>query len=366
MAGEAGSERIDFIQALRGIAAMAVVMYHVNIWIAGPAFLDIGPRMFENGAAGVDLFFVISGFIMVHTTWRSPGGGRNATRFFAKRLARIWPVYMIATLAYFFAAGEVTRNLLRYRGLWALGRAFVFYPARPGPPFFGWSPNGVGWTLNYEIWFYVLFALALLAGRRRWYVLCGLFVAFLVVIPYAYTGTVSANAYFNYDMAPALLNLLGNSMVWEFLAGCAIGAIYRSKLRFHNVEILKAVGILAITVVVWQQLSQEWSGQGMTGWGPAIIVMVLALALWNKQSPIKVPSWLLWLGDISFSLYLWHRVAQLGLQRLVPKAHPTLHGGFGFVIATTVTALVLAHFSYRYLELGLSKHVRDWMLRRIG
>jgi exopolysaccharide production protein ExoZ len=365
MAGE-GSERIDFIQALRGIAAMAVVMYHVRVWIAGPAFLDIGPRVFENGAAGVDLFFVISGFIMVHTTWRSPGGGRSAAQFFAKRLARIWPVYVIASIAYFFATGTATKWLATGKGLLGFAQSLVFYPGRHGAPFFGWSPNGVGWTLDYEIWFYVLFALALLAGRRRWFVLCGLFVAVLVVIPYAYTGTVSADAYFNYDMSPSLLNLLGNSMVWEFLAGCAIGAIYRSNLRFQNVELLKAFGILAITAVVWQQLSQEWNGQGLTGWGPAIIVMVLALALWNKQSPIKVPAALLWLGDISFSLYLWHRVAQLGLQRLVPQAHPTLHGGFGFVIATTVTALVLAHFSYRYLELGLSKHVRGWMLRRIG
>ncbi|CAN5290132.1 hypothetical protein BH11MYX1_BH11MYX1_52280 [soil metagenome] len=75
---------------------------------------------------------------------------------------------------------------------------------------------------------------------------------------------------------------------------------------------------------------------------------------------------LLWLGDISFSLYLWHRVAQLGLLRLLPDSMPSLHGGFGFVIGTTVVALVFAHFSYHYLELGLSKHVRRWLLRGIG
>jgi exopolysaccharide production protein ExoZ len=359
------NERIEFVQALRGIAAMAVVMYHVRVWIAGPAFVDIGPRLFENGAAGVDLFFVISGFIMVHTTWASPGGGRNAARFFAKRFARIWPVYIIAALAYIVAAGEIHKWFATGDGLATFGKSLVFYPGKHGPPFFGWTPNGVGWTLNYEIWFYVLFAVAMLGGRRRWYVLCGLFVAFLVVIPYSYTGNVSPDAYFSYDMFPSLLNLLGNSMVWEFLAGCAIGAVYRSGIRIQSRELLGTLAVLAVTAVIWQQLSTEWSRQGLTGWGPLMIVMVLALALWDKQSPIKVHPWMLWLGDISFSLYLWHRVAQLGIQRILPASHPSLEGGFGFVIGTTVAALVLAHFSYYYLELGLSKHVRHWLLRGI-
>ncbi|CAN5290195.1 hypothetical protein BH11MYX1_BH11MYX1_52290 [soil metagenome] len=272
------NERIDFVQALRGIAALAVVMFHVRIWIAGPAFLDIGPRLFDNGAAGVDLFFVISGFIMVHTTWGSPGGGRNAARFFAKRLARIWPVYLVAAVAYLTATGELHRSFALKSGLVRFGKSLAFYPDKGGAPFFGWTPNGVGWTLNYEIWFYVLFALAMLAGRRRWYVLCGLFVAFLVVIPYAYTGTVSADAYFNYKMFPRLLRLLGNSMVWEFLAGCAIGAIYKSAIRIKSRELAATFAVLAVTAVIWQQLSTEWARQGLTGWGPLLIVMVLALA----------------------------------------------------------------------------------------
>ncbi|MEO6775066.1 MAG: acyltransferase [Kofleriaceae bacterium] len=367
MAAPASSnERIEFIQALRGIAALAVVMFHVRIWIAGPAFLDIGPRLFENGAAGVDLFFVISGFIMVHTTWEARGGIRNAARFFAKRFARIWPVYVVAALAFVLATGEAHKWFATSDGLATYGKSLVFYPGKHGPPFFGWTPNGVGWTLNYEIWFYVLFAVAMLAGRRRWYLLCGLFVAFLIVIPYAYTGTVSANAYFSYDMVPSLLNLLGNSMVWEFLAGCAIGAIYKSGFRIQSREFLGTFAVLAVTATIWQQLSMEWNRQGLTGWGPMMMILVLALALYDKRSPIRVHPWLLWLGDISFSLYLWHRVAQLGILRLLPEAHPSLHGGFGFVIGTTVVALVLAHFSYRYLELGLSKHVRRWLLRRIG
>lgn len=360
-----GGERLDFVQALRGIAAIAVVMYHARLWIVGPGFSDAGDRLFRNGAAGVDLFFVISGFIMVHTTWHSPGGVRNAGRFLARRLARIWPVYVIATFAFIVAEGSVWHWLTTRSGLLHLGKAFVFYPVAPGgAPFFGWTPNGVGWTLDYEIWFYLLFAIALVAGRRRWAVLVGLFTLFLVAVPRLYTGHVDADAYFEYQMSPVILRLAASSMVWEFLAGAAIGAIYRSRLRIENRAVLGAFAAMAMTAVLWQHFAGH-GHHGMVGWGPALIVMVLALALWNKASPISVPRPLLWLGDVSFSLYLVHRIAQRGVDRLVPPPESVV-GGVGFVLMTTGIALVLAQLSYRYLEAGIAERFRRWLLRRLG
>ena len=356
-------ERIEFVQALRGIAAMAVVMFHGRIWISGPTFLDAGNRIFLNGAGGVELFFVISGFIMVHAAWHRPGGVRGAVQFFARRLIRIWPVYVIATFALLVAEGTLHEFLATRSGLLHLAKAFVFYPGKHGPPFFGWAPNGVGWTLNYEMWFYFLFALALLGGRRwRWSLLVGWFGLFLVVVPLIYTGHTSWDAYFSYDMKPAILNLAANSFIWEFLGGVAIGMIYHSKIRIRNRELLGTFAILAVTAVVWQQLSDEWKHHGMIGWGPGMIVMVLALALWDKAYPIKVPRPLLWLGDVSFSLYLVHRIPQLGVPRMIPIEHASLGYGAGLLIATTVLALVLAHFSYRYLEQGLSTRIRIWLL----
>lgn len=361
-----GAERVEFIQALRGIAALAVVMFHARVFITGPAFLGAGDRLFENGAAGCDLFFVVSGFIMVHTTWGSPGGPRVAARFLARRFARIWPVYVIATLAFLVAEGSLIATLTAQGPALRLAKAFVFYPGRPhGPPFFGWTPNGVGWTLDHEVWFYLLFAISLLAGRARPVALASLFALFLVAVPFAVTGQVHASAYHDYAMSPVVLDLAACSMGWEFLAGALIGAIYRSDLRPGNRELLATFAILSVTAVVWQQLSQEWNRHGITGWGPAMIAMVLALALWNQRRPIAPPRALIWLGDISFSLYLVHRIPQVAVPRLVPDAHHTLASGVGCVVATTVIALVLAHYSRRYLERGLAERFQRWLLRRI-
>src|SRR5688572_26949281 len=148
---------------------MLVVLYHPRDLVNGPQWLDLGNRLFGNGAVGVDLFFLISGFIMVQVTVNAGRSVRDVADFLARRVARIWPVYAVATLVavalhprgLFY--GITTASQLR-----AIGKALIFYPqSADGAPFLGYAPHTVGWTLNYEMWFYVLFAIALFAGRWR-------------------------------------------------------------------------------------------------------------------------------------------------------------------------------------------------------
>jgi exopolysaccharide production protein ExoZ len=360
----AGTDRIEVIQALRGIAALAVVLFHARIWIDGPVFNNAG-RLFKNGAAGVDLFFIVSGFIMVHSTWDVRGGGRDAIRFLAKRTARIWPVYVVTTIVFVAATGTLLAWFTTEAGLVGMGKALVFYPINPtAPPFFDSTPNEVGWTLNYEMWFYVLFAASLLFGKRRWWALAALFGVFLVAIPFVLgSKPPSLHAYTNYGMSCGLLNLAASPLVWEFLAGVGIGLLYRSEIRIRSRWLLATLAMSSVALVLLQQLSRVWSRHGLTGWGPALILMALLLVLWNRESPLRVPRWLLWLGDVSFSLYLVHRIPQLVLGRVIPPDHPTLVGGISFVIITTALALVLAQLSYRYLERGLAESFRRWLVR---
>jgi exopolysaccharide production protein ExoZ len=355
-ASQHGHSRLDFIQALRGLAAFGVVMYHEKFLINGPDYSDAGDRLFGWGAAGVDLFFVISGFIMVHTTARSDGSLRYTLEFLCKRLARIWPVYVIWMLVYVAFVESVPRLGI------ALARAIVFYPqSASGPPFFGGAPNGVGWTLNYEVWFYVLFAASLLAGRWRWNALAALMIAFGIAIPLALTGGVNTSAYGFYALPSALLRLAANPLMWDFAAGVAIALVYRSRFQIRNARVLGLVLVLALTVEVWQLGSGYRQGYGFFAWGSPIAVSVLAIALWNKHRPIAVPRALVWLGDVSFSLYLLHRIPILLALRL-PRE---LVGGFPHVIGTIALSLVLADLSARYLERGLAEWVRDRLLSRV-
>jgi hypothetical protein len=344
-----------------------VLCFHARGLISGPTYLDLGERLFLNGAAGVDLFFVISGFIMVHTTWTSDGSAAYTLRFFCRRLARIWPVYAVVTLVYLAVRNGPSRIVTSTDSLLKLAKALVFLPRSDyGAPFFGYAPLDVGWTLNYEVWFYLLFGAAMLAGRWRWQATGALFALFMLALPRLLTGHVTGDAYESYGLHPGLLNLAGNPMIWEFLAGVAIGLVLRSRFRIRSRELLGSFVAISVGAVLWQFFSGYERGHGPLHWGLPLALMVLALALYNQQRAIRVPGWLKWLGDVSFSLYLVQRIPQVAFPRQVtdPEYASRLTGG-GYFVASTMASLILAHWSYRLLERGLAERVRIWLLGQL-
>ncbi len=134
------------IQCLRGLAALAVVLLHLG-W--GPPFLA--------GHAGVDVFFVISGFIMMHTGQREPTPGV----FLAARARRVLPLWWLVVL--------LTAAWTRDNALWRVLASLALWPTRR------WDGEwqfivGPGWSLAYEAGFYLVFAAALLLPpRQRFY-----------------------------------------------------------------------------------------------------------------------------------------------------------------------------------------------------
>jgi len=162
-----GSGALMSIQAARGIATFVVIVAHVQLYVAGKMNLpDLMPFYGVVGAA-VDSFFVVSGFIMVYASERlfgQPGGMRI---FFLRRLARILPMYWITTTV------VVTYLIATYGNLEAAGAplsyvaaSYFFIPiARPDG--YGTPVHGVAWTLNYEMFFYMLFGCFVFLTRRR-------------------------------------------------------------------------------------------------------------------------------------------------------------------------------------------------------
>jgi exopolysaccharide production protein ExoZ len=148
------------IQYLRALAALSVVWGH-SLYIVPGIAERLGPSWF--GPAGVDLFFVISGFIMVVTT---AGGDVTPQKFLALRIIRVVPLYWLATLAWIgFVAFEGTFTNPHPPA--AIAKSLLFVPyISPGSPSGVWPILQNGWTLNYEMFFYVLFALSLAAPAR--------------------------------------------------------------------------------------------------------------------------------------------------------------------------------------------------------
>ncbi|MBY0143632.1 acyltransferase, partial [Methylorubrum populi] len=159
------------MQGLRALAALMVVVHHAQneaMILAGRTGTDFVPRHGLPWPAGVDIFFVISGFIIVHAAAPLYGRPGARGRFVAHRIARLVPLYWLVTGLY-LALGLAAPALLSGEGgppdAARILASFLFWPmARPDGAVL--PLYGLGWTLNYEMAFYALFALGLGFSRR--------------------------------------------------------------------------------------------------------------------------------------------------------------------------------------------------------
>ncbi len=147
------------LQVLRVMAAVLVLITHSGFYVSER--LDHSFKYWETGAAGVDLFFVISGFVMVYSSVKLIGDRRGWLVFSQRRIIRIVPMYWLATtvkLVVMVLAGEFVLHA-RF-SLLDTSMSYLFLPTRnsDGNLF---PLLGVGWTLNFEMLFYLLFAVAL-------------------------------------------------------------------------------------------------------------------------------------------------------------------------------------------------------------
>ncbi|WP_420409038.1 acyltransferase family protein [Hoeflea sp.] len=275
------------VQYLRVAAALVVMLFHISVlsqetWELDPAQVDY------VGAAGVDLFFVISGFIMAMIVARS-GDRFSARDFWLRRIARVVPAYWVITLFVFMLA-LVLPSLFNSTtaSVPHLLASLSFLAVDSGSGHTG-PLLVVGWTLNYEMFFYLVVALtAGLLGdeslSKTSAVLCGL-VAFGLVFQPAHQTLM-------FYSDPILLEFVFGIMVfraWRKSDGAAFGVL--SWFAF-------VLG-MALLAVQWERPLTDWR---MFFWGiPAMAVLYGGLGVLRFSSPVLAR-----LGDWSYALYLTH------------------------------------------------------------
>ena len=197
--------QIASIQILRFVAALAVAVAHLQGDLRRLSLPTL-PDGFVIGAVGVDLFFVISGFVIVYSSENLFGRSDAPLYFFLRRAARIWPMYAAFTLA-------ITAHLLyRYGTLEIAGHSWASLAASlafiPFVNLHGTTTPiyGVGWTLNFEMFFYLLFA-CLVWLPRLWATTAAATVLLTLVL----AGRL--------EMIPGPYNLLTSTIVLEFAYG---------------------------------------------------------------------------------------------------------------------------------------------------
>jgi len=328
------------LQILRFVAAMLVVVMHTSeaylLRIEGTS----GSQYWDGGAAGVDLFFVISGFVMALSTARIPAGSAarlNAAWVFMKRrFVRIAPLYwfylLLKTALVLALPALALRTSIDPEHLLA---SLLFVPAM--------SPWGliqpvlpVGWTLNFEMLFYGVFALGIALGLARiWFtlVLLGLVFAAGQLFPEI-----------------TLLRFYSQTLIFEFVLGIAVAQIYM-KYRAAAPEAglgMIAAGAVVMFLVDWGVDADRFSTWGI---GAALIVMgAVWLEPWIAGS--KNAPRLSFLGDASYSIYLSHTFIVPGAVLLLKSVG--VESPLVVMLTVCILVVVAGCYSYVWLERPLT------------
>ncbi|WP_175104383.1 acyltransferase family protein [Pararobbsia alpina] len=300
--------RLDFIQALRGIAALGVVICHARWFLHDTPNWDSANRYLIWGAGGVDLFFIISGFIMVYATRNFDGSPSYVRNFGIKRFAKIWPPYAVATIIWLLV-GRGSGYLSEYHT--NLIKSLLFIPFDSSRPLYLGSEQttlSVGWTLNYEAYFYVAFGLSMLFKKLRWVVFSGWMLFFLIALPSIYdVGTLDPLAQMGFRSS--YLSMMTNPIIWNFLIGVILGHFYLTEKLPLPRPLAWSIALLALTICLWGYVGNFWAVDGIKGWGGYSAALVLGLAVLAKTENLRVPRVLVTLGNMSFTLYLTHEIA---------------------------------------------------------
>jgi exopolysaccharide production protein ExoZ len=270
---------IHSIQYLRGLAACAVVCFHVSEQFGGS---------FDVGAAGVDVFFVISGFIMWVTTAGRPA---DPWRFMGRRITRIVPLYWIVTLL--TAAGILLKPQFFYGHFFSVANfvgSLFFLPVLQEDAL---HPIVIqGWTLCYEMMFYLVLTLVLfLEERWRFRVLVGALVAMVAlhfVLPAGYARAFT------------------DPVVIEFAAGVVVGRLWLQGARLPFGAALAMAGAGFLLLAAGPHFDADLPRA--LRWGLPAALIVAGAVFAERARPFKPAALPTFLGDASYSIYLWHVV----------------------------------------------------------
>jgi peptidoglycan/LPS O-acetylase OafA/YrhL len=301
------------LQACRALAALLVVLYHTSGSIfALPKYFGCKPcgDLFDFGGAGVDFFFVLSGFLIAHVHAGDLGQPQQLRAYLWKRLSRIYPTYwavLLLVLPVFLLAPRLATGR-QGEPLVILG-SFLLLPLPDAGPVLV-----VAWTLSHELLFYLLFAT--LIASRRWG--AAVFTAWLMLLAAGVCGRLDG---FPWTFLASPYNL-------EFLAGLLLGlkASRERKLPDSSRESGSLCSRLAVllgtAIFLTTGMIDVYAGplglyEHVLGYGSGSVLALAGLIEAERSGRLCPPRLLTFLGDASYSIYLTHFPALSVLAKLV-------------------------------------------------
>jgi len=291
-------KKLRSIQVLRGLAAIGVVLYHMLViekkYAGGDHFL---PGLFRLGQSGVDLFFVISGFVMVTVIHRE-GRENRPLDFLVHRFSRIYPnywFYFFVTLAVWWLQPSLVNA--SQGGQFNFFRSFFLIPSATLPLVL------IAWSLIYEVYFYLIFSLLVGVDRLRLLISLLLWLLFLVNINLFPGATVSP-----------ITALILSPYAIEFIMGALAALLLSSNVIQRLPRVVFIVLSVLVPIVVPFLFGHYYSPNGAAGnlfrqtivFGIAYSIWVLSMVSVERRYTLSFHPFLVRMGDISYTIYLSH------------------------------------------------------------
>lgn len=343
--------KLQNVQALRGVAVLAVVFFHLIIIEKRYGGSDtVLPYWFEFGMFGVDLFFVISGFVMVTVTQGKFQNPRQAGLFLYHRVSRIYPLYWVYTtlalLVFLIMPGWVNSS---QGGRVDVLASYLLLPDELLPLV------QVGWTLIHEMYFYLVFFVLMLILPERF-----LFIGLLV------WGVVIA--IFGRSFGSPTYNLVFHPLTVEFIVGCLLAVHYHKsravKLNGLVLVIIACLGMVA--AILGYANFQAQTGFPPEGWWRVLYygipaVLIVFCITHAERNEVVLPNFLIQVGNASYSIYLSHLFTINVVGRLwqIVAVDSVVDNVFALLVAFGLVLLV-GFLSYRLIEIPLLKLSRKF------
>lgn len=282
--------KLKNIQFLRGISALLVCCFHFKNSLNFNDF-NWGDLLFNKGSIGVPIFFVISGFIMVYT---SKNINLNHSKihlivdFLIKRVIRIVPLYYLLTFAWIFLGGSL---LAYFQGdlvnrLW---HSLLFLPQKEFPILY------LGWSLNYEMFFYFIFALSFFFTTKRYYFIILFFTAAIVL------GQI-------FKPRTSFFKIISDPINLYFVNGIVLGLL----LKYIEFSKKTSLAFLTLSTISFVLLLLNFIPENLTWMHyPIVTSFVLSFLILDQNFKSSPHPFLVYLGDISYSIYLSHPFVEI-------------------------------------------------------
>jgi exopolysaccharide production protein ExoZ len=301
---------LNLIQVLRGIASLLVVFFHTTVNDTALLDKDFCFGFFSFGKAGVDIFFVLSGFIITYTSLQALKTSGKPIPFLRRRFIRIFPAYWIVITIFLVIQSLFSSFYNSGTYNYSITNILTTYFLLPGHL----MVNGVSWTLSYELFFYMLFSVAFIIPSKKLVFILGLVYAIVIIvlaiINYPVNPQNTWTMFFIFPMnTEFLMGVIAALIIPKIPSGISTALIISGSLLFLAGALLYNNHYYVV---------QNEFNRVITFGIPSFLI-ITGVVKFELGYKIKVHNFLLALGEASYSLYLIHLPLVVAAIKLIGK-----------------------------------------------